>query len=79
MDFVQSCQEREGSGSIWIDDIELSIIGSVWFSLVFWHFHWVSSTILFLIIANILLSQAQGVTVGKAQRKPLKQGKQVSR
>ncbi|KIK01632.1 hypothetical protein K443DRAFT_6699 [Laccaria amethystina LaAM-08-1] len=30
-----------------------------------------------LIIADILLSQAQGVTVGKAQRKPLKQGKQV--
>jgi hypothetical protein len=34
---------------------------------------------LFLIMADILLSQAQGVTVGKAQRKPLKQGKQVSR
>jgi len=30
----------DGSSSIWIDDVVLFIIGSVWFGLVFLHFHW---------------------------------------
>jgi len=44
MDFVQSCRKREGSSSIWIDDVVLFIISSVWFGLVFLHFHWASSS-----------------------------------